>query len=231
VTEEAGMDYRLVTQREAVGPFEFRLRCLRDFDEAVDDMFCALDAVGDGERLMELCPFFGKLWPSARALARHLVKLGPQVLAERKVLEAGCGLALPSMVAARLGARVTATDFHPDVAGFLSGNLAMNGMSGLDYVVADWQDDATRLGLFDVVVGSDVLYDRMHVRTLSSFLLRHTAPGALVVISDPGRAYLQDFTSRMEALNFTSQLRIDSVADGAGIQDVYVLEFRRGGQH
>lgn len=225
------MDYRLTTQLEAVGPFEFRLRCLRDFDEAVDDMFIALSARGDGERLVELCPFFGKLWPSARALSRHLAQIGEAGLADKSVLEAGCGLALPSMVAARLGAAVTATDFHPDVETFLRENLSLNEMQGLRYLAADWQDEATNLGRFDVVVGSDVLYDRAHVKTLSRFLLRHTAEGGLVVITDPGRAYLQDFTSCMEALNFTSMLRIETVADGAGQQDVYLLEFQRGRQH
>jgi predicted nicotinamide N-methyase len=194
-------------------------------------MFTVLDAQGEGERLMELCPFFGKLWPSARALGRYLAQLGGPVLGGKTVLEAGCGLALPSMVAARLGASVTATDFHPDVEAFLQENLALNAMRGVRYVDANWQDDTTSLGRYDVVVGSDVLYDRAHVRTLAHFLLRHTAEGGRIVITDPGRAYLQDFASCMEQLNFSSELRVETVASGAGVQDVYLLEFRRGHQH
>src|SRR3954468_3812141 len=47
-------------------------------------------------------PYWARPWPSGVALAAHL-KVHPPA-ATAKVLELGCGLALPSVVAARAGA-------------------------------------------------------------------------------------------------------------------------------
>ena len=55
-------------------------------------------------------PYWAELWPSGIALARHVVGLA---LAGRRVLELGCGLALPSFAAALAGADVLATDWAP----------------------------------------------------------------------------------------------------------------------
>jgi predicted nicotinamide N-methyase len=225
------VDYRLTLMRATVGDHGFELRCLRDFDEAVDQMFEELEEGGAGEQLIELCPFFGKLWPAARALSAYLAALGTAGLAGRQVLEVGCGLALPSLVAARLGAVVTASDFHPDVAAFLQDNVARNGLGDVAYRVADWRAPALDLGRFDLVIGSDILYDREHALGVSLLLQRHTRPGGRVVITDPGRAYLQEFASRMRDLGFASDLRVEQVRDEVGLKDVFLLEFRRDDGH
>jgi hypothetical protein len=57
----------------------------------------------------EFLPYWADLWPSARALARVLAT---RRLGGMRVLELGCGLALPSLVAARGGARACATDWR-----------------------------------------------------------------------------------------------------------------------
>ena len=73
----------------------------------------------------EFLPYWAELWPSAVALARAL---GERELEGSRVLELGCGLALPSIVAARRGAEVVATDWSPDALTFASRNAARNGV-------------------------------------------------------------------------------------------------------
>lgn len=50
-----------------------------------------------------------QLWPASRAAAKFIDELRPQ-----SVVELGCGLGLPSLVAAANGARVTATDIDEE---------------------------------------------------------------------------------------------------------------------
>ncbi|MCO7196015.1 methyltransferase, partial [Pseudonocardia sp. McavD-2-B] len=83
-----------------------------DLLRPADPEAVAFDPVAVGEGVEELHPpHWARLWPSGRALATALDDAGPDLLAGRSVLELGCGLGLPSLVAARAGAHpVLATD-------------------------------------------------------------------------------------------------------------------------
>ena len=110
-------------------------------------------------------PLFGLLWPSGALLA---ARLGARpVTAGEKILEIGCGLALASLVGHRRGADVTASDRHPLTALFLAENLRLNGLLPMKYLHGDWEassdaadEAAAASGGFDLIVGSDLLYER-----------------------------------------------------------------------
>src|SRR5581483_942708 len=80
-----------------VGETELRLRRPASPDALIDEEAFATD---------EFLPYWAELWPAALALADAL----PEV-AGLRVCELGCGLGLPSLVAAARGADVTATDW------------------------------------------------------------------------------------------------------------------------
>jgi len=70
----------------------------------------------------DMIPYFADVWPSAIALAQYLTE-HPGLVQDKIVIELGCGLGLPAIVAAKLGAaRVTATDFHPACLPYLMAN-------------------------------------------------------------------------------------------------------------
>src|SRR4051812_5576848 len=115
-------DYRVKQEAERIGRFDFSVLCLRSLDETIDELFEKLRDQGQENLLNELCPYFGRIWPSARALAEELAELGSDTFSGETALELGCGLALPSLTLARLGAQVTATDSHPAVEEFFRRN-------------------------------------------------------------------------------------------------------------
>lgn len=220
------VEYELVEYLEVLRAgdgevLRLKIAALADFDRAVDQMFQALLARGEAERLHELCPFFGNLWPAARGLARFLAGRGRPRLQGRRLLEVGCGLALPGLTAAAFGASVTLSDGHPEVPYFLERNLRLNDMPPVRYCQADWSASApegTPLGEFDLVVGSDVLYERSHPELLADFVERHLAPKGEVVIADPGRAYLQDFERCMRERGFATKVDAED--------DIFILTLR-----
>jgi predicted nicotinamide N-methyase len=118
------------------------------------------------------------LWPAARALAAAM----PPV-AGLDVVELGCGLGVPSLVAAARGARVTATDWAADAVDLLRRNAARNGVE-LTVERRDWRDAWT--GRFDLALAADVLYERRNVEPLVE-RLRALAPSSLVGLA--GRPY------------------------------------------
>src|SRR6476469_123472 len=74
----------------------------------------------------EFLPYWAELWPSALALARAV---GARSLRGARVLELGCGLGLPSLVAAVAGGRVTATDWSPDSIAMTLRNAERNDLT------------------------------------------------------------------------------------------------------
>jgi predicted nicotinamide N-methyase len=141
-----------------------------------------------------VAPYWSVLWRSGVALAREL---DGAPLHGVRVVELGCGLALPSIVAARAGADVLATDEAPEALALAERNADANGVV-LSTAVADWSDPAglLRQGPFDVVLAADVLYERRHVAALLTLLPR-LAPEAWV--ADPGRPAVDAFLDQAKA--------------------------------
>ncbi len=223
---------------ERFGALDFELETLADLDSAVNELLRReVDQPGELER--DLCPYFGVVWPAARALANELARRG-RSLAGKSVLELGCGLALPALVAARLGARVTATDLHPDVPAFLARNLELNalGTDALEYLELDWRSSGLARGpaprRFEFVVASDILYEAGHPAPVARALAAHVAPGGVILLADPGRAYLQACLDELEHLGFRCESEVVEVADPsidrAGdtrTREVFLLELER----
>jgi predicted nicotinamide N-methyase len=104
-----------------------------------------------------------------------------------RVVELGCGLGLPSLVAAARGARVKATDWAAEAIGLLRDNAVRNGLE-LTAVQRDWRlpwDER-----FDLALAADVLYERRNVEPLVERLAT-LAPVSLLGLA--GRPYEQTF--------------------------------------
>ncbi|HVL97404.1 MAG TPA: hypothetical protein VM266_16225, partial [Solirubrobacteraceae bacterium] len=84
----------------------------------------SFDSVREAEALAgpgRPTPYWASAWPSGTVLAGAVAAAG--ALEGRRVLELGCGLGLPSVVAARAGATVLATDASPEAVVYAAHNL------------------------------------------------------------------------------------------------------------
>ncbi len=223
------------TKQESIaiaGEDDLQIRSLLDRQQHADPL-------GDAARLgisSAQWPLFGLLWPSGAHLAARLA-LRPVVLAER-ILEIGCGLGLASLVAHRRGADVTASDVHPLAASFLLENLRLNRLPPMKYRHGPWLAPAVPAqgdlqGEFDLLIGSDVLYERDDHATLAGFIQRHAAAAAEVWIVDPDRGNRPAFNRAMAARGFDrEELRLaHALPLGAGTLPHYkgrLLVYRRG---
>ena len=145
----------------------------------------------------EFLPYWAELWASAVALA-HDVSL--RSLRGKRTLELGCGLGLPSIAAARSGGRVLATDWSADAVLATAANAASNGVQ-LETLVCSWASPQAILerGPWDLVLASDVLYERRNANQLLRLLPQLVDAGGLVLISDPQRAAAARFLERVES--------------------------------
>lgn len=205
-----------------VGAFKGRIRALSDRNQYSDPDGLAAKA-GICSASWSL---FGQLWQASRVLAGAVKKID---IDNRRILELGCGLALPSLVLKYRGADITASDYHPLSEPFLDYNARLNRLSPIPYLTLPWADGGAGAGKFDLIIGSDILYEPDHADMLAALIGRMASDRAKVLITCPGRGYRNRFSRAMEALGF--DLNEQRVPFTEGEKPPYggrTLTYRRG---
>ena len=210
---------------------ELKIARFEDF-EAVVDAF--LDEHAEKESIA-YWPLYGHLWAASRAMAQFLAerKLVP---ARSRVLEVGCGLALPSILLAKMGATVEVCDFHPQVPKVLAQNLAQNSLdpSSVLFRSLDWtryEPSSIPSPKFDLILGSDILYEPSPPKGLVHLIEDLLSPEGRFVLSDIGRVYYQRFLSMMEDQGFEAherlELEVEDPPNNSKNQRVFITVFGR----
>ena len=171
----------------------------------------------------EFLPYWAELWPSGLALAGYV---GTLDLAGRRVLEVGCGLALPSFAAALAGADVLATDWAPEALELDEGNAAANGLVSRR---RSWTGArrAPRVPAFDLVLAADVLYEERNAVPLLGLLAAATVRGATLSSQIPGAATRRRSSSTRAGGWSIQRVPASELASG-GIAIVRRATFPRG---
>ena len=150
---------------------------------------------------------FGVIWPSSKVLANFIFNFDTK---SKKILEVGCGIGLSSLLLNHIGKNITATDYHPEVEAYLTNNTELNNDKKIPFFQLDWANtDECSLGKFDLIIGSDVLYQRDHIELLSNFINKHAQDDCEIIIVDPNRGNRSKFTQKMIDFGFEHQ-KIDT---------------------
>ena len=153
-----------------------------------DALISEEDFVAD-ERL----PYWADIWPSSRVLAEHVVGMQAD---RRRLLELGCGAGLVSVAAAIAGFDVTASDYYEDALRFTALNVLVNTGVLIETREADWRRFPHDMGRFDLVVASDVLYEREYATLVASAIDRTLLGRGTARIADPGRLAAPEFVEQ-----------------------------------
>jgi len=174
-------DYLRTHTRLAPVPFVPEL-VLHQADEPI-----ALWTETEADGVSQPPPFWAFAWAGGQALARHVLD-APYLVEDRAVLDLATGSGLVALAAARAGGRpVTANDIDPLSLTATQANAAANEIT-LRTVEGDLLD--TKALEYAVILAGDVFYSREMAGRVLPFLRRAASRGALVLVGDPGRAYL-----------------------------------------
>jgi predicted nicotinamide N-methyase len=156
----------------------------------------------------ERLPYWAELWPSARVLADHVATMRGD---GRTLLELGCGSGLVTTAAAIAGFRVTASDYYEDATKFARLNAWRNSEADVRGIMLDWRALPADAGRYDVVLASDVLYERPYGPLVAEVVQAVLAPQGFAIVADPGRVGREAFVAALEP----NGLRLRSVRDVA----------------
>lgn len=164
---------------------------------SADDLISEDDFARD-ERL----PYWADIWPSSIVLAERARSLHGS---GRRLLELGCGIGLVAAAATLAGFEVMATDYYEDALRFARVNVARNTGVPLATRMIDWRALPGALGTFDVVLASDVLYERPYAALVARAFALALAPSGEGLLADPGRIAAPVFAAECANVGFTAE--------------------------
>ncbi|NTF43587.1 methyltransferase [Rhizobium rhizogenes] len=166
-------------------------------------------------------PFWAFAWAGGQGLARYILD-HPEAVAGRKVLDFASGSGLVAIAAKRAGAsHVLAVDIDPWAGTAVRLNAVENGVD-LDFAGADIIGRTVEA---DVVLAGDVFYDQDFAAKLVPWLRQLAGEGKLVLVGDPGRAYLPKDRLETQA---TYQVPVTRALEDSEIKKTTVWRFLAG---
>lgn len=178
-----------------VGTLQFRIKMLKNRNQYFDPDKEAEEAGVSPSNW----PLFGQLWPASQVLAKAVKTIS---IKNKRILELGCGLGLPSLVLKQRGADITASDHHPMSEHFLEKNTRLNDTESIEFENISWKEPNPDLGKFDTIIASDVLYEQHHAELLAHAVQQLALPQAKMLLTCPGRGYRNHFARLMLAQGF-----------------------------
>jgi predicted nicotinamide N-methyase len=205
--------FDVTIQEVAVDGRSWKLARPRSADDLIDE-----EAFQRDGRI----PYWADVWISSRILAEELAKPRPGRV---RMLELGCGVGLPSLVAAGRGHTVMATDYYREALDFVEANARLNDLSTLSTAMLDWRNPA-ELGVFDVVAAADVLYERPSVPLVVAMINHYLTPTGIAYVTDPQRNAATCFADECRRLGLKVNCFIRTVQeDGKPREiDLYVVK-------
>jgi predicted nicotinamide N-methyase len=182
-----------------ISDHQFTVISVTNFDELYEQLLSK--GMQHEDVADERIPYWAELWPAAVGLSEYIATHAEQIRGKR-ILEIGCGLGLPSLVAARMGAEVVATDYLADAVLFAKKNAERNGIEKITFKTLDWRKAAGE-GPYDVLMASDVAYERSQFEhLLKSFETLVTKDG-LTLLSEPNRYIAKPFIENIKERGYS----------------------------
>lgn len=193
-------EFATIDEPITLGRYHFNFTRVADPDAVLDEI-CRQETLaqqGIQPRRHLRMPYWAAVWESALGVAQFLLKSdAADPIKDKNALDLGCGMGLAGMAMAAMGARVTLVDI--ETASLLFARLNTLQWPGrCDVRRCDWQkDDLGRK--FDLIVGSDVLYEVSQWDFIEPFLRKHLSAAGKVIIGEPGRPKAEVFPDWIRA--------------------------------
>jgi predicted nicotinamide N-methyase len=136
-------------------------------------------------------PFWAKVWPAAIALCRFIAA-NSDLFINKKVLEFGAGLGLPSLLVSRWATHVTMTDIADEAVLCMQRSIKHNDLQNATASIIDWTHYGNNI-ISDIVLLSDVNYAANELQTVKQLISSLLSLGITVVLATPERLVAREF--------------------------------------
>ncbi len=149
-------------------------------------------------------PYWAAVWPGAKSLAAYILN-NPSVVKDKTVLDFGCGSGVGAIAAFKAGAKEVIANDIDTIALYVAkknfdANMVKIEISNENLLTCDTNRT------FDLIIVSDMFYERSTAQPLHDFLKRSINKGSEIIIADGTRPFtpragLQELLSEVIPVN------------------------------
>ena len=215
--EQIRRNYKVETVPLKLGGKEMKVLQIEDFESYVEEL---IETQNAGPRDL---PYWAKLWDTSLILAYFLGK--QPVVPWQRMLEIAAGVGVIGIYASLCGHNVTITDIEDDALLFAKANVLLNGAAARVQKL-DWRspDIDER---YEVIFGSEVIYDRKTYPLLVAFLRKALAPNGTIFLARNTSLHVPAFFEELTRY-FKFKHTVRTVRSGDETQQVslYAVRFK-----
>ena len=212
----------LVKEEHYIGSESFELWYIQEVDQLIEELLAKGEDHPDvkDERL----PYWADIWASSIGLSEFIVE-NKNLVKGKTILEIGCGIGLPGIVAARCGATVCMTDYLEEALQMARLNWHQNIERQGKFEIMDWREPKRQLRA-DIVLASDVAYEERAFQPLINAFPHLIKKGGELWISEPNRAWAKPFFESLNQKGWIKQSQDFSVEQPGLTSQVSVYRLR-----
>lgn len=167
-----------------VGDHAFKFFIPRKIDRFInqDDLFTGF-------------PLWSKIWEATAVLSLHLSNIKPDP--DKRWLEIGAGMGIAGIVAAKMGHKITITEYNKDAINFARANALLNNIDNVEIRELDWNQPLIE-GKFDYIIASEVVYKEDDIMGLHLLFQRYLKPFGTIILAESMRRTTMTFVREME---------------------------------
>jgi predicted nicotinamide N-methyase len=140
-------------------------------------------------------PYWSQVWPAALGLCEYLEK-HLDILKDKKIIELGAGIGLPSLLAARYAKEVCVSDYVAEAVELIQRSVLHNQLQNVQCRLLNWNEIPGTITA-DVILLSDVNYDPGSFDELYETLLGFLYKGTILILSTPQRLMAKPFIEQL----------------------------------
>ena len=210
--------YELERIQKKVGNQQYKIYKIKNIDHVLDQV---LESASNPDDDM---PYWAEIWPSSIALSQYIAKSNK--LRDKEILELGCGVGLPSIIAKEQGATVTLSDFQEDALRIAELNWIVNFGELPRVMILDWRKPPSNLK-YEIIIASDVVYEQSLFLPVLNTLKNVLADNGELYLSEPNRNVAREFFGLLHSQNFQFEKSDEKVDNGDRQLDITIYRIRR----
>jgi len=173
----------------------------------------------------ERLPYWADIWPSSTILAEQLLAMEAMPKANGGTgLELGCGVGLVTTAAMAAGYDMIASDYYEDALAFTRANAFAALRRSPATRMIDWRHFPDDVPPLDIIIASDVLYEKEYARLLPGIFSKALRPDGVAIVADPGRVGVPEFLESCDESGLAITSKITHPFEAEGIKqsiDIY----------
>lgn len=168
-------------------------------------------------------PFWAKVWASSKAMVAFLQE-EPHWIENKKVLEIGAGIGLPSFSIANKVSNIIISDYDKEAVALANKNITHLHLSNCKALVLDWNDIPEHI-ISDTILLSDTNYNPTDFDALVISITKYLNIGCNIVLATPNRITTNPFIEKLSA--FINKTKNYCIIEGALEKEIAVFVLKK----